>query len=255
MQLASSDLQFLARTKDIFEMTKQHQPASRAQRQNKEERNSALVRQMEKLGRELVKQLIPQLGSTLISRGDLKPAGKSDDEVEQAILDALKAIIDDDRTIFATTIDHRNNLLRRARNSARLDDGHIAVVFYATFIEHHLNGIIEQLCTRRNPPIASTRILRESTLNAKCTWILELLDAPPLGNLWVKRIMELAENRNSFIHYKWRPLPDQIDARQGKYKSLEFAEKIVRHLQKYEDILLHNGFGSRLRKIAAGLPR
>jgi len=210
---------------------------------------------MQKLGRELVKHLIPQLGSTLISRGDLQPAGKSDDEVEQAILDALKAIIEDDTTIFAMIIDHRHDLLRRARSSARTEDRYIAVVFYATYIEHHLNGIIEKLCSRRNPPVASTRILRETTLNAKCTWILELLGAPPLGNLWVKRIMELADARNSFIHYKWHPLPNEPAAGRGEHKSLEFAEKTVRRLQKYEDSLLHNGFGPRLRRIAAGTPQ
>jgi hypothetical protein len=103
-------------------------------------------------------------------------------------------------------IDHRATLLREARRQVRRHQNEFALLFYATYFEHWINGMIETAADWRDMAAENTTsLLREAPLRAKLTWVLSLLSVPRLKPGYVKRILAVAEHRNGCVHYKWLP--------------------------------------------------
>src|SRR5204863_7312102 len=111
--------------------------------------------------------------------------------------------------LFLHVIDYRTSLLKEARTQA-LQARHrdnFALLFYATFFEHWINGIIGTAAKWRGVTDKEMMsILREVPLRGKLTWVVRLLNLPRLKPSHVNKLLDLAEHRNAYVHYKWRPI-------------------------------------------------
>jgi hypothetical protein len=102
---------------------------------------------------------------------------------------------------------------------------------YATWIEHSLNLILQQVAFAQGLSKAHFQsMIKEASLRAKTTWILPLLGVRPLTEVTVGRVQKLADTRNAFIHYKWGQLSKAAEADQQR--ALADAEKVVRTIQR-----------------------
>ena len=175
---------------------------------------------------------------------------KSDKELRNAIMREARKLMRADAMQLNVTTDHRGSLLRAARMSRRNDELEIATLFYATYFEHQVNGIIAHLCERKGLHQLTKQIVRDTSLVAKCTWVLELLGGKPLREIWRKRLISITDARNAYVHYKWVP---DVDLRHEEKTQLSaklaVAERIVGHLREYEDGAVHSSQGKRLRKL------
>ncbi len=139
----------------------------------------------------------------------------------------VKSLPDD----FDVVIDHTPKLLQQAR-TARLENSYeFAVLMYATWVEHSLNLVLQELALARGISGRYQQLmLREASLRAKTTWLLPLLGAKPMSPQTVARIQKLADARNAFIHYKWGQLSKAAQADQER--ALVDAEKVVKTIQR-----------------------
>jgi len=151
-----------------------------------------------------------------------------DDQVWEQIRRAARLLPDD----FDAVTDHTPNLLSKARLFAKSHDYAMAVLMYATWVEHLINDILILLSSKRKMRTSEvTTMLKEANLRAKSTWLLAVLGGKALSPKTVKRIQALADARNSFIHYKWSQPGNS--AKEAQRKALGEAESVVRSLRRY----------------------
>ena len=72
-----------------------------------------------------------------------------------------------------------------------------------------------------------------------------LLGLKPINDRHLRKITEISEIRNSFVHYKWKVI-DMDDEKFGKHEepfetALANVEKTVRYLQKLQNQKIFHG--------------
>lgn len=199
---------------------------------------------LSRLGRIIVPQFILQL----IRDGIIIPNGKTDEQIKAEAATIFRKY----GTEITIGIDHTKTLLAKARAHVRQKETEFASLYFATFFEHKINWIIVQICQKRKIRGSEIKqILREAGLRAKCTWIMALLNYEPLSSRAVKTVNDIAEIRNSFVHYKWPSEdPDSSGLQQSKDRHLSIlkgAEYVVAHLKRIEERHLYKGHGKRVR--------
>lgn len=126
---------------------------------------------------------------------------------------------------------HQAELLHLARKFRLDSQREYAILMYATWIEHTLNLVLQELAKTRSIGEAHIQaFLREGSVRAKSSWLFVLLGKQPPSHRIVSRIQRLADSRNSFIHYRWNRLSRQIQA--DLESVLNDAEPAVRGLQR-----------------------
>lgn len=200
-----------------------------------------------KLTKELVKSIIQSLYATeVLSDEDLKD--------NKSLANAFKNIFKDGD--ISVIIDHRGGILEQAKKYQKLGSYEFSRIFYATYFEHSINSIIENYCSRRKISLNSqTEIIKNVNLWGKLTWMLEILNLPKFNKVHLKTIKILADNRNAFIHYKWKP-SDEFDKNfdreiENKIILSEFEQiqKAVIYFKKYEAKVMFNGKKKILQKL------
>ena len=185
-----------------------------------------------------------------IESGAISVEGKSDDEV----MLELGTYVDELPTeAFVWVMDHRQMLLREARKYLRISNYELATLCYATWAEHTINNLLRTFLARKGLPLASINdAIRSAPHRAKFTWMLDLLDVPPLSEKHVKVLMQLAELRNAFVHYKW--VGEHMDApRAEKNRGEDFVNKLeptVRYIAAYERRHLLQNAAGRIKRLA-----
>ena len=185
---------------------------------------------------------IDQLGQDLLScvfesvlcDTNIDSKGKTEDqimaEVRKIALEWSK------RYEMVPVIDFKPNLLARARGFKRHHENHQAILYYATWFEHWINGIlIRRLRSLDEREI--TQMIRDVSLRGKFTWLLALVHGRRIPQKYVKAILEVAEFRNKFVHYKYKAINnDDPDEEEAKLKHVQrTAETAVRYLQTFEE--------------------
>ena len=125
-------------------------------------------------------------------------------------------------------------LARRFRNEKRTE---LAILFFATWLEHEINSFVFIACIRRGYPQAlAARIIREVGYPGKYTWLFTLLGLPALNATYQGHIREMLDARNAFVHYKWRHFDGDRDEHAEHVRAnaqvLERAEPLVRYLTR-----------------------
>jgi hypothetical protein len=138
-------------------------------------------------------------------------------------------------------VDHRETLLNVAEAENKNGHFEFAVALYATFIEHTLNRIIHLACaSKKIDKKTQTEIIRNINIIGKCTWLIKLLDLPIIRQEYVKTILEISDERNSYFHYKWKPepdtdkVPDLDKEKKDEEEKIKKIKSLLRYLKAYE---------------------
>jgi hypothetical protein len=158
----------------------------------------------------------------------------SDFDDEKKLLKKLHGI--NNKTEYQIVIDHTEDLLKTARKFNKTGNTNNAKIFYATYFEHQLNGIINELCIKKSINNKETNnIIRSVNLIGKLTWLPLLLGIPQIAIKHKNVILKLAGDRNAYIHYKHNPEPDEIDENdeQKQQDDIKEIEKTITYFKKY----------------------
>lgn len=194
----------------------------------------------EKLKKSLAKLIIPSLVNEMHNVGLITDSDLLDRNI---VSSKLKKYIDiHGSSIFKNiVIDHRDTILRIAEQQNNEGHTELAVALYATCVEHTLNNIVQVECIKKKYDAKTNLdILRNVNLSGKCSWLFKLLGLPALKEEHIKTILNIADERNSYFHYKWKPDPDSnkiIDLKKRDEIHIEKINKIkslIKYLKRYE---------------------
>ena len=138
---------------------------------------------------------------------------------------------------FTVTLDHRDELAVQAKTLSTERRPLASLILYATWIEHWLNGVIVAATRRRGlSDEDSVRLVRETPMRAKHSWLLALLGLPPLAKDRQKALVALTELRNAFVHYKWSArTPDElVKEEEGVRRIVDSAPDLLDYLREYD---------------------
>ncbi|EKJ87610.1 hypothetical protein CLV96_3984 [Leptospira meyeri] len=190
----------------------------------------------------MAKSILKQISESLLGTGHLKIEDfKSESILAQKIIDII------DSSHFHLVIDHRKtieNLAKKFYDSKNLE---ISIFFYSLYFEQTLNYIIHvQLIKNGKNPNLTKNIIKATNIEAKLSWVLELLNLPEINEKHKKIILLVSQERNSFIHYKWMDDSNHINIKLF-FKSYNINKTII-YLKKYESRIRFNGNKKNLRK-------
>jgi hypothetical protein len=142
-------------------------------------------------------------------------------------------------------IDHRENIIETARRYKKEKNYDYASLFYAIFFEHTINSIIERVCTREKiDRKIITEIIKNVSIDGKLNWLPKLLKIPDINNHHKGLIKRNADDRNSFVHYKFKAGHDDVkiefQEEQKRISMLDNIEKTVIYIKKYESRIVYN---------------
>ncbi len=186
-----------------------------------------------KEGERLAHSLATAVTTTLIVQEEIDIRGKTEKQIRDEAIEAIKRLLDKN-VEFKVVLDYTGTLLSEARRNKRNGRYEFALLFYATFFEHSLNGIINKAATRgKLPNKIFQNMIRESSLRSKASWLLELLGLKSFPARHRNTINTVYEKRNAFVHYKWK----EIEEREHKeYANLcNNAERVIKYIQYFEN--------------------
>lgn len=100
---------------------------------------------------------------------------------------------------------HDDSLLEEGESFQARGKHQLAVLLYATWIEHWINRIILFRCIATGtPPDIATALIRSSAINLKFGKIWATLGMPTFDKDLIRRVNRVLESRNSFVHFKWQ---------------------------------------------------
>lgn len=157
----------------------------------------------------------------------------------------LKAILLDysAKGLINMVVDHRETILDSAKKYKKENNYEYATLFFAIYFEHTLNSIIEKHCSRNKINKKTTNeIIKSVTIHGKLTWLLTLFKLPKINETHKVRIIKNADDRNSFVHYKYNPGHDDPKASLAEEKrrldDLVKIQKTVAYIKRYESLVL-----------------
>ena len=179
------------------------------------------------LKEEEAQALVMDLATSFVKDGYLSTTGKTKEQFVAEFMEFAK------NTEIILRTDYTESLLRQARSYRRERSRELACLFYATWIEHTLNGFISSLARRMDfADNEITDIIRETSYKAKMSWMLRLFGRDSFNNSHINLIVKLMEVRNAFVHYKWKPESNQV--RKETEALLSRIERTVKYIQEYE---------------------
>jgi hypothetical protein len=193
----------------------------------------------------LRKMVLANILEQAIRDGEIDILGKNNAEVEETLRDYADDFLSnlkDGNVELTTVLDLANPILEQAREFVKEGKLEFACVFYATWIEHWTNDLIDALSTRLGMgQEIGEQVIRETNLKGKLTWILRMFDMPEIDPAYLKSIINISDMRNSYIHYKFKPVDDWDERKETLQKAMEMAESIVEYLDKYRSEHLFEG--------------
>jgi hypothetical protein len=188
--------------------------------------------------------LIQSLSAQLVANGTIDPSGMSEQEFKIAALTELKQLLQEE-VEFRFVLNHKSSVLKEARHFAQEAKGEFAIMFYATWIEHWLNGMYVWKLERLGKPgeYILERLQRRS-IKQKVTTEWTSAFGENFDSAWKKSILEIAAHRNAFVHYKWQVEDDDDAFSESKAKVQELlakAEMLVSQLSAKEHRMVYAG--------------
>lgn len=153
---------------------------------------------------------------------------------------------------FGIVADHRSDLLNEARRASTEEKYITALIIYATWTEHWINRIIKLIAAQRGMDYSlSKSVMREVSFRGKITWLIQLLELPKLNDDIIKSLTVLHDQRNSYVHYKWR----EMDLEKGgdDFNNLKNMinnfEATVENMHTYEEDIFMNDHSDWVREL------
>lgn len=184
------------------------------------------------------------IAENMLRDGLIDSSNKADEEIITEMKNIFNSNLKN-KVGIEFSIDYRKDLLRQARKYMKKRNQFYSYIFYTLYIEHWFNNIVFISIRRKNLNTKYVQdIIRDTKINSKMTWLLELMGFEPIPKEHFDIIMKLFEHRNSFVHYKWKSFNlqknDFIDISINQLKDLEQIEKTVKYLQNYENKKIFN---------------
>jgi hypothetical protein len=206
----------------------------------------------ERFGRRFVESLV----QSLLQDGVISTKGKSDQQIHEELDDYFRKLAKSRNIKFSITTDHTSSLLRQARSFFEAGKMESAAVFYAAWFEHTFNRMIICKCAKLDLSVdQASEIIRQVQLHGKTSWLLQLLGYRKISRRHRNAVLKIAETRNAFLHYKFRPDPGEPLEKEEERarKLLSDVESAVRYIKRYESKALGAGLGKVRRVMSIGL--
>lgn len=198
------------------------------------------------------------LYESFVAKGELDPADKTD---QQLALEFWKMAVAFRRDLknagenLKLIVTYRELLLPQARRFSRDGQEEIALLFYATWFEHWINGVMHAQGNKLNlDDRALSLLLRTSNLETKFRCFPALLHLPKINEEHLGAILRCGSLRNDFVHYKYLSdkkfsTSDKDDAR--KREAIAASQRAVRYLEHYERRHIFKGAKNKIRRLIA----
>jgi len=202
----------------------------------------------ERMEKRLARKLVESVLSSAVAYGHVSVKGKS---VKKTMEEFRKYLtikrIRSLPLLFA--IDHTSTLRTLGREFLKKGQLWIAVVMYATWVEHTLNLLVSIGVHRRGfSDVTVKQIIRDVSISAKLSWLLPVLGFRRLHPRHGETLRAVAEKRNEFLHYKWPYRANHSDA---EIKSLlTQADKALQYLAQYKSRQTLQGRKSHIARAA-----
>ncbi|UTW44158.1 hypothetical protein KFE80_07005 [bacterium SCSIO 12696] len=207
--------------------------------------------ELDKKSKDLGKTLVKLFAKELYIAGLLKEEELSDLEKVGSLI--KEYILDHPDGIYMVT-DHRETLYKKAKSLIDSNEVELAIVVYVMFFEHSINSVITRALEKKEISKKSkNEILRSANLKAKLTWVLELLELPKFNEKHVKFILQIADQRNAFVHYKFNAYNVNDDKTAPLIEILNEADKSAKYIKTYEARVIYNGKKSTVNKKLSNL--
>ncbi len=174
---------------------------------------------------------------------------------KESHLFALQRIVDNG-LIGGMTVSHTENLTNKAREFKKSNEFDYSRMFYATFFEHQINEIIHLYCVRNQiDNKTQTSIIQSVNIWGKFTWLLKLMNFPSFNKTHLNTIKNLADTRNSFVHYKWKDDSDFDNCKSEAEKQalieneFEKIEKAVKYFRNYCSKIKFKGNKGKIKQL------
>lgn len=139
---------------------------------------------------------------------------------------------------------HEPDLKKQADEFLSNGKCEFAILFYATWSEHWVNRIILlRSIGHGTPPDLATALIRGSRLELKIGKLWTALGMPRFERDLARRVAQVTEARNAFVHYKWPSSTDEEHSQSIKSKEVyaREAKSTIESLIKLEDEVFYDG--------------
>ncbi|EJR0963308.1 TPA: hypothetical protein NJ348_004721 [Vibrio parahaemolyticus] len=183
--------------------------------------------------KEMAAGIVKSFIKSVIGYGGVDIKGLSDEEASVKIKEYLEEFLNSEQEINMI-IDHKDTLLEEARRLVSENKTDLALVTYATWWEHWINGVLESKLYRKEITGKEFKPVITSLNNrAKTSWFLKLIELPPFDKTHLEVMTKLAEKRNSFVHYKY---PVDTGESENLTEFFEQVENSILYFIDYENI-------------------
>lgn len=137
----------------------------------------------------------------------------------------------------ALIVDHRWELEKQAALLSDAEEPIAALVLYATWLEHWLNGVLARQARRFGMTDEDRKqMLRDVSMRAKLGWVFRLFQLPALDAEIVKDFFDVTETRNGYVHYKWsfKELGDEKEEKTRLRRIVAKMPSMLSMLRDYE---------------------
>jgi hypothetical protein len=190
-------------------------------------------------------RLAKQFTHELIKNGTLKPDYTS---LIDLIKDVKQIANKNLKKYNSRSIDYKNYVLERAQIFLTDKEYIFTCILYAIWTEHFINGLISKICERKEIHLkCGLGLIKKCNIEDKFTWVLLLLDKIKINTTHLKKIKNLFDYRNYYVHYKW-----QIFNKSEKLKMEELVtsySKTITYLKQIESKYLYSGKKTSIDKL------
>ena len=212
-------------------------------------------KEIERVMKSIAKAILPNMIDDLYQRGIITEEDLTDSRKTMQI---VKRYYEEnkDTIAFETVVDHREEILKVAESEVKKGRNGLAISLYATSVEHTLNRIIHLACVAKKiDSKTQSEILRSVNINGKCTWLFRLLDIPAIKADYLKIILNISDERNAYLHYKWKPdidmdkIPDLEKEEKINKEKIKRAKLLIKYLKGIEAKIEFRGKKSRIANV------
>src|ERR1051325_3491463 len=201
-------------------------------------------------GKKLLNKMYGQLVANLFASKKIQAKEISDTIiVKQKVIRFLR------KNGLQVVITYTDAILGEAHDFRKHGRREFSMIFYAMYFEHSINGIIKDQCELKGfDEKIVNEIIRTTSIAAKFTWLLEVLELTKFKEKYYKTISRVAERRNSIIHYKWQNKfrrDEIIDVRKEQSENEKMFNELdaaVRYMKKYESLVKYKKTKSLISK-------
>jgi hypothetical protein len=192
------------------------------------------TRHLSRATREQTKQeFVACIYEALLADGHIDIKGKNEEQIMGEVLKS--ALRWSKLRPMMMSIDFKGDLLTRARSFKRSGKEHEAILYYATWFEHWINGILLR-GLRSLDERERCQMIRDVGLRGKFSWMPAFIHGKRFPQKHINAVLKICDLRNEFVHYKYKMVDADDDSDESRFKEAhKMAESAIRYFLKFEE--------------------